>query len=313
MLGTWLTRSRGVLPPHPVAILKSNRNSTYKIWEKRIRLGQSLTPINSNWREDKFGRFIWVGLIRMIIQKSFESHHVIAITQTAHAWVSGQLARQWGNKSFSSFAPVEPLCYAAEQHDRGFLDWERQPMLNPRSGLPHTFENIPLKLDVELRKKSILELKAVSLYAALVTSLYFARTVGKQGSLESHDDRLRIAEFLREQEALQRIEYNQGLLSAWDQLSVQLFRDPDCNFSINNVPYALDKTCRLSVTSIDPSCREVGLEPWPFSKPRVELTCEGHVLDRRFTSEADLRRYLKDARRVSVIYTLIPSTQASMS
>ena len=94
---------------------------------------------------------------------------------------------------------------------------------------------------------------------------------------------------------------------------MELCRDPKCNFSINNVPSALDKTCRLSVTSVDPSSREVGLEPWPFSKPRVELTCEGHVLDRRFTSEADLRRYLKDARRVSVIYTLIPSTQASMS
>ena len=269
----------------------------------------------------------------MIIQKSFASHQVIAISQTAHAWVSGQLARQWGNESFPGFAPAEPLCYAAEQHDRGFLDWERQPTLNPRSGLPHTFENIPLKLDVELRKKSILELKAVSLYAALVTSLYFARAVGKQSSSESHQDRQRIAEFLREQEALQRkllsslrkdpylrsacsdraIEYNQGLLAAWDQLSVQLCRDPDCSFSINNVPSALDKTCRLSVTPVDPNSREVSLEPWPFSKPRVELTCEGHILDRRFTSEADLRRYLKDARRVSVIYTLIPSTQASMS
>jgi hypothetical protein len=269
----------------------------------------------------------------MIIQKSFESRQVIAISQTAHAWVSGQLARQWGNENFPGFSPVEALCYAAEQHDRGFLDWERQPMLNPRSGLPHTFENIPLKLDVELRKKSILELKAVSLYAALVTSLYFAGAVGKQSPLETHEDRQRIAEFLREQETLQRkllsslrkdpylrlacsdrsIEYNRGLLAAWDQLSVQLCRDPDCKFSINNVPSALDKTCRLSVTAVDPNSREVSLEPWPFSKPRVELTCEGHVLDRRFTSEADLRRYLKDARRVSVIYTLTPSTQASMS
>jgi Protein of unknown function (DUF3891) len=269
----------------------------------------------------------------MIIQKSFASHQVIAISQTAHAWVSGQLARQWGNKNFPSFAPVEPLCYAAEQHDRGFLDWERQPTLNPRSGLPDTFEDIPLELDVELRKKSILELKAVSLYAALVTSLYFARTVEKQSALESNEDHQRISEFLREQEALQRkllsslrkdpylrsacsdraIEYNQGLLAAWDQLSVELCRDPVCKFSINNVPSAMEKSCRLSVTAVDPKSREVSLEPWPFSKPRVELTCEGHVLDRRFTSEADLRRYLKDARRVSVIYTLIPSIQSSMS
>jgi hypothetical protein len=267
----------------------------------------------------------------MIIQKTFESNQVIAISQTAHAWVSGQLARQWGNESFQSFAPVEPLCYAAEQHDRGFLDWERQPTLNPRSGLPHTFENIPLRLHVELRKKSILELKAVSLYAALVTSLYFAGSMGKQSPVENHEDRQRIAEFLQEQTTLQRqllgslrkdpylrsacsdrvIKYNRRLLAAWDQLSVQLCREPDCKFSVTEVPTALDKSCRLLVTPVDPNSREVSLEPWPFSKPRVELTCEGHVLDRRFTSEADLRRYLRDAPRVSVIYTLTPSTQTS--
>jgi Protein of unknown function (DUF3891) len=268
----------------------------------------------------------------MIIQKGFQAHQVIAISQTAHAWVSGQLARKWGNECFPDFAPAEPLCYAAEQHDRGFLDWERQRTLNPKSGLPHTFENIPLCLHVELRKRSILELKAVSLYAALVTSLYFARAVGKQRPLESHEDRQRIAEFLQEQNALQRtllvslrkdpylrstcsdraIEYNQKLLAAWDQLSVQLCRNPDSKFSVDDVPTALGKSCRLLVTPMDPSSREVRLEPWPFSKPRVQLTCEGHVLDRRFTSEADLRKYLKDARRVSVIYTLTPSTKISV-
>jgi hypothetical protein len=125
----------------------------------------------------------------MIIQKGFGAHQVIAISQTAHAWISGQLARQWGNESFPNFAPTEPLCYAAEQHDRGFLDWERQPTFNPKSGLPHTFENIPLSLHVELRKRSILELKAVCLYGALLISLYFARAVGKQSPVESHEDR----------------------------------------------------------------------------------------------------------------------------
>jgi hypothetical protein len=134
----------------------------------------------------------------MIIQKSFETR-VIAISQTAHAWVSGQMARHWGNERFSGFAPVEPLCYAAEQHDRGFLDWERQPTLNPKSGLPHTFEHIPLRLNLELRKKSILELKAVSLYASLVTSMHFARALGNEHAVESYEDRQRVAEFISEQ------------------------------------------------------------------------------------------------------------------
>ena len=267
----------------------------------------------------------------MIIQNDFGAQRVIAISQTAHAWVSGQMARNWGNENFSGFVPAEPLCYAAEQHDRGFLDWERQPTLNPKSGLPHTFENLPLSLNVELRKKSILELKAVSLYASLVTSMYFARAMGQEHPVESHEDRQRIAEFLVEQKVLQRellgslrrdpylrsacsdqaIEYHRRLLAAWDHLSELLCRNPDCTFSVDHVPTTLGKSCRLFVTPMDPNSREVRLEPWPFSKSRVELTCEGHVLDRRFSSEADLRKYLKDAQRVSVIYTLIPSTKFS--
>ena len=105
------------------------------------------------------------------------------------------------------------------------------------------------------------------------------------------------------------IEYHRRLLSAWDQLSEQLCRNPDCTFSVDDVPTNFRKSCRLFVTPVDPNSREVRLEPWPFNKSRVELTCEGHVLNRRFTSESDLRKYLKDAQRVSVIYTLIPSTE----
>jgi hypothetical protein len=262
----------------------------------------------------------------MIIQNRFETHQVLAIGQTAHAWISGQLARQWGNDSFPSFSPAEPLCYAAEQHDRGFLDWERRPTLNPKSGLPHTFENIPLSLHVELRKKSILELKAVSRYASLGTSLYFAKAAAQQGPAVSHQDRRIIAEFIDEQQVLQRdlleslrkdpylrsacseraMNYNRKLLAAWDEISEQLCRNPDSKFAIDDVPTAMERSCRLSVTPLDPDSREVRLEPWPFSKPSVELTCEGHVLDRRFTSETDLRSYLRSAKQVSVTYRLTP-------
>jgi hypothetical protein len=73
------------------------------------------------------------------------------------------------------------------------------------------------------------------------------------------------------------VEYNRRLLAAWGQLSVELCRNPDSQFSVNEVPTALDKSCRLLVTPVDPDSMELRLEPWPFSKPRVELTCEGHV------------------------------------
>jgi Protein of unknown function (DUF3891) len=46
---------------------------------------------------------------------------VLAISQPAHAWISGQLLRAWAE-------PLgEPLLLAGEQHDIGWLDWEAAP------------------------------------------------------------------------------------------------------------------------------------------------------------------------------------------
>ena len=67
----------------------------------------------------------------------------IAIGQPAHAWVSGQLARAWGNARFPTPAPHEEVCLAAEQHDIGMAAWDLEPTFNPATGLPHSFIELP--------------------------------------------------------------------------------------------------------------------------------------------------------------------------
>jgi hypothetical protein len=47
-----------------------------------------------------------------------EKQGKIAITQPAHAGLSGQLARAWGNERFGDVAPLEEVCLGAEQHER---------------------------------------------------------------------------------------------------------------------------------------------------------------------------------------------------
>ena len=69
---------------------------------------------------------------------------VLAIGQPAHAWLSGQLARTWGNERFGTVEPWEEVCLAAEQHDAGMAEWERRPTLNPGTGLPRSFMELPL-------------------------------------------------------------------------------------------------------------------------------------------------------------------------
>ena len=62
-----------------------------------------------------------------------EPSGVLAISQPAHAWVSGQILRAWDE-------PLgQPLLLAAEQHDIGWLDWETAPTSIPRPGARISF------------------------------------------------------------------------------------------------------------------------------------------------------------------------------
>src|SRR4051794_3830087 len=61
----------------------------------------------------------------------------LALSQPAHAWISGQLLRAWAEKL------DEALLLAAEQHDIGWLDWETAPSFDPATGRPHLFRAVP--------------------------------------------------------------------------------------------------------------------------------------------------------------------------
>jgi hypothetical protein len=71
---------------------------------------------------------------------------------------------------------------------------------------------------------------------------------------------LRKDPYLRSACSDRAIEYNQKLLAAGDQLSIELCRNPEAKFSVDDVPTALGKSCSLLVTPVDPNARELRLE-----------------------------------------------------
>ena len=103
----------------------------------------------------------------------------IGITQPAHAWVSGQLARAWGNAAFGTFAPRDELILAAEQHDVGMADWEAAPTLNPRTGRAYSFLELPEPLHSQIFAAGSRLVATQSRYAALLTSRHFVRLAGR--------------------------------------------------------------------------------------------------------------------------------------
>src|SRR5918998_6839827 len=97
---------------------------------------------------------------------------LLAIGQPSHAWISGQLARAWGNERFVSVWPWEEVCLAAEQHDVGMAGWDLEPELDPDTGRPRSFMRMALETHLELWSAAPHRLRAQSRYAALLVSLH---------------------------------------------------------------------------------------------------------------------------------------------
>jgi hypothetical protein len=242
---------------------------------------------------------------------------VIAIGQPAHAWLSGQLARAWGNERFGAVEPWEEVCLGAEQHDVGMAAWDGQPALNPQTGLPRSF--MELEFDVHLAIWSAAAPLVVpqSRYAALLvslhgTTLYERRDLARLGRRDA--DRVRA--FLDGQRELQdgllatlradprtataaaedAVRRNRRLVWTWDSLSLGLLLDW-APYELEAVP-AADGDVDVAVRAA--SGGALTLDPWPFARDRLVLRCEGRRLAGRFEDEGAMRAALADAPWVTL-------------
>jgi hypothetical protein len=224
---------------------------------------------------------------------------VIAIGQPAHAWLSGQLARAWGNERFAAPEPWEEVCLAAEQHDAGMAEWERAPTLNPDTGLPRSFMELELDEHLEIWWRAAPLVLSQSRYAALLVSMH-GSALYERRNLErlEPDDAAKVRGFLDGQSALQRrllegldereVRRNQRLVWTWDSLSLGLLLDW--------APFELEYV-GIAVTTGT-------LDPWPFREDRLSLRCEGRRLSGRFDDEDAMRRALTSAPWVTLEFAL---------
>jgi len=221
---------------------------------------------------------------------------VLAIGQPAHAWVSGQLARAWGNERFGAVEPREEVCLAAEQHDAGMAAWETRPTLNPETGLPRSFMELGLDEHLEIWRSAAPLVTAQSPYAALLvsmhgTALYERRDLARLAP----PDVERVQAFLAGQRALQQeliraldadpehVRRNQRLIWTWDSLSLGLLLDWE-PFELTAVPTADGE--------VDIAVADGTLDPWPFRERTLTVRCDGRRLAGPYAGEEAMRAAL---------------------
>jgi hypothetical protein len=247
----------------------------------------------------------------------------LAIGQPSHAWISGQLARAWGNERFGRVEPDEEVCLAAEQHDIGMAEWDLHPTRNPETGLPHSFTQMPLAVHLELWRAGPRRLVRQSRYAALLVSmhgmrLYARRDLSKLPSGEAHQ----VSEFLAGQRRFQQgllsslradpatspaaspelVARNSDLIRCWDSLSLAICLGW-APTSLEGVP-AARTTEDISLSPGD-RAHDLVLDPWPFARESLIVRCEGQRLVGGADTDDGLGRALADAPWETLEFTLV--------
>ncbi len=240
-----------------------------------------------------------------------EENRVLAISQPAHAWISGQLLRRWDDDL------PEALLFGAEQHDIAWLEWEAAPTFNPDTRRPHGFREIGPAIYAPLWRRGVeTALSSYGRHVALLVSRHgsgvyrrFARPApgsADAAAVEAYfaDHGALQAEWMAALQIDERAAaWQSGLIAFVDALSLALCGD-------------LRTPLELQAPTKDGGARkfhltmEAGyafqLEPWPFRGEK--LVFEGEALrlpqGRRFESESAFRNYLRAPAREAFRSTL---------
>lgn len=225
---------------------------------------------------------------------------VLAIGQQSHAWLSGQLARAWGNARFPAPEPFEEVCLAAEQHDLGWALSDLDPTRDADTGLPHSFTELPLEEHLAIWTAAGERLLTQSSYAALLVSihgsrLYRRRNLDQVGEVREYLERQdRFQERLRARFDAELLARNSQLIWTWDFLSLAI-----CigwGRTARDVP-TFDGAVNVEVTP-------ARLDPWPFRPESLTVRCEGRRLADRYETDDALRAALGSASWETVEFEL---------
>jgi hypothetical protein len=250
---------------------------------------------------------------------------IIVITQPAHAWLSGQIARAWGNRRFGTFEPHEDVCLAAEQHDLGWLQWERAPTLNPSTGYPHTFLEVALSKHLPMWNAAGPCALAYGRYVALLVSMHGSRLYARRDNpQDSEQDKRGIREYLRKAHRFEKtlqgelrqdpyykkfsnalnVSRNQRLVALWDYMSLLICMGLGRPHTLPGTPLA-GGSMPLELRSLNDDMTRIAINPWPFKTQSLRVWCEGRLLSGRSKTQTALTANLAQVPWVRLEFTLL--------
>lgn len=232
-------------------------------------------------------------MIRRTAADSSLTGQWILISQVEHARLSGILAGAWGRGPFEPLDPRDEIVAAVRHHDDGWSAWEVAPKVDPQSGSPLDFTEMPLAESLAIWRESIAAAEKIGPLAAYMVSGHFSALLRRfssrwhsdpasaalaHGFLDQQTERqahwlgLRFggrARDARHRDANRAVAW----LQMFDALSLWFCCAARTEPEIADPPGGP----KLTLQPTD-DAYHITVSPWPFVEPRVELTAVGRAI-----------------------------------
>ena len=245
---------------------------------------------------------------------------VYAISQPAHAWVAGQLLRQW------AAALDESLLFAAEQHDLAWLDWETAPVFDPATRRPKLFRDVGAAAHAPLWSHAVGRARAAwGAHVALLISrhgtIIYTRFTDRHRPDAAGDARAADA-YIAQQTPIQQawaealglspdtLDHQTDLIAFADTLSLGLCGGVPLPLELDGPSPGGASVRYRMVRGTEPfSCT---LSPWPFAPGSLPITLAARTLPPGgFAAEADMRAWADAAAPTTLTVRLDPAPALS--
>jgi hypothetical protein len=240
---------------------------------------------------------------------------LVAIAQSAHAFLAFQVAEHWGNRFTPRPSPRPEVLAAVLLHDIGWDGREEPPRLDV-DGRPLAFDTFPSGERAALWNSAVERASLRGRYVAYLVS-HHVSTLAALSPEGIH------REFLAQQETLRaRLrdelvadaryagalatgpdEVNRAVVRLADAIAVHLASGREGTVRFPGLPRR-GGSAHLALTQV--AKRSYRLRPWPLVGRRLVVTSEGRLLPaRRFPDEASLGRTWQEAATVRLTWTLL--------
>jgi hypothetical protein len=241
----------------------------------------------------------------------------LLIRQVEHARLSAEIAAVWGNESVEPLPVPELLLPAIHDHDVGWKEWAASPGVDPETGCPRNFTEMPMAVSTALWSTSIEVCAAPAPLAGTWVSRHFCWLAeqARESRQDITEEVAAIDDFLDDQTSRQQ---------AWRREIQLQWQEAAGNFSLDDVdvlileglqyvqffdrvslwlccspaemPFDTERPGGESIRLTPGSSGRVVLTPYPLSVDRLELSVSAHRIEaRRYANDAELQRAIDAA------------------